>query len=111
MSEISQEAKEMMEDLMKREVRRLESIYIIYKYDCCEVYQAVLLDRYPMSEKIICICSECKKGTKISIVNPIEFKLLDKIYTKDDLKDCTIDPNHYQYIFIKNYLDEFEIDE
>ena len=32
--EMSDEAREMMQDMVSREARRLESIYVMYKYDC-----------------------------------------------------------------------------
>jgi len=105
---MSLEMKEEMEDLMKRRVRELESINVIYKYDCCEDYQPVLLDRYPMSAKIITKCRQCGKGTYLSIVEPMELQILDKIYTIKELEDCAIDKNHYQYRYLKMHMDNFE---
>ena len=107
--EMSPEAKEMMEDLIKKQARELESLYVVYQYDCCKDCQTVLLDRYPMSEKIICKCRKCEEYTHLSIVDPIQFysPLMEETLNKDQLKnDCVIREDHPQWFLLRQYLDE-----
>ncbi|HEY3527457.1 MAG TPA: hypothetical protein VGK47_14775 [Nitrososphaeraceae archaeon] len=66
------------------------SLCVIYHPNCgCEVDQFVLLDRYPMSEKIISRCPACDKGILMEISDPIIFHLplTKQDYTLEDIKN------------------------
>lgn len=78
------------EELIQREVdyilkwneRESSSLCVIYNPDCgCSVDQFVLLDRVPMSPKIISSCPNCKKGCLMEISDPIIF--YDPLEEKD----------------------------
>jgi len=58
----------------KQWAKEQSMVYVFYKPSCgCEYRMTVLLDRWPMSEKIISHCKECKEGTLLEISDPIEF--------------------------------------
>lgn len=71
----------------------LNNLYVIYNPDCgCPIDQFVLLDRYPMSTKIICECPSCKKACIMVITDPIEFhyNLNNEDYSLKDLLEIVV---------------------
>ena len=100
--------KKFIEDLCKRRSEELTSIYVIYRPDCgCPIEQIVLLDRYPMSEKIHMKCPECNKGCLTEISDPIIFHcpLLKQDYSQKDLKEFIITESR-QKEYIESYRNE-----
>lgn len=93
-------------ELIKRQYRaRVEreySIYVIYHPDCgCPVDQFVLLDRFPMSEKIMGSCPNCKKGCLMEISNPIIF------YCPLQQKDISLKELAKEMVITKSWQAQF----
>ena len=86
---ITEEQKQYFISYIKHRSEENTRLWVIYHPDCgCHVDQFVLLDRYPMSPKIISRCPECKKGCLMEISDPIIFHLplTDQDLTLEDLK-------------------------
>jgi hypothetical protein len=83
-----------------------ERLCVIYHPDCgCEVESFVVLDRYPMSEKIHAKCPQCKEYCLLEISDPIVFHvpLLNKDWSLEDLKKSHITESD-QKEFILAYI-------
>lgn len=94
-------ARQYIEWIKKRDY----SVCVIYNPDCgCKVDQFVILDRFPMSKKIISSCPECKKGCLMEISNPpIFYDQLNKIeLTLKELQDVVI-ANTWQQSYLEWY--------
>ncbi len=90
---------------LKWKAERDSSICVIYNPDCgCPLDQFVLLDRFPMSKKIISSCPECKKNAYMEISNPIIFhsQLTDEDFSLKDLIDMVINSS-WQEEYLKEY--------
>jgi len=87
---------------LKIQLKKKELLYVVYTPSCkCEIIQDVVLDRYPMSEKIIASCPSCKKMVHLEVSNPIKFyiPILKKEYNLEDLKQMqTTDTWQKEYI-------------
>jgi hypothetical protein len=87
--EFSEEQKECFKSYLEFFARKQQSLCVIYLPDCgCPIEQMVILDRYPMSPKIISSCPECKKGCLMEISDPIAFylPLTKQDFSLEDLK-------------------------
>lgn len=70
-----------------------ERLCVIYHPDCgCEVDFLVVLDHYPMTEKVHAKCHQCKKYCFLEISDPIVFHLplLNQDWSLEDLKKAYI---------------------
>lgn len=75
-SKDDQERNEYLKALLNWHAEESSYLMVIYTPDCgCLIEQFVVLDRYPMSKKIICQCPECKRGCLMEISDPIQFHL------------------------------------
>ena len=87
-------------------------LQVVYNPSCgCPIDQMVLLDRFPMSTKIICgKCPECKKGCVMEISDPITFHdpLQDVDLTLEELYKCVI-PDSEQAHVIRKYQQYFHL--
>ena len=93
---------------LESNIIRKTFISVIYNPDCgCPIDNMVVLDRYPMSSKILHRCPECHKGCKLEISNPIIFysKLLDEDYQLEDLINMHITDSP-QKPFLEAYRQE-----
>lgn len=105
--DVSDSHKIFIESFLKQKFKEKSSLCVIYTPDCgCEIEQFVLLDRFPMSPKIISICPVCKKWCHMEISNPILFHvhLLDKDYTLEDLQKMQFMPGEQAHL-IQAYKD------
>lgn len=87
------EEKEFAKRLMERRANELTRMCVIYHPNCgCPIDQFVVLDRFPMSEKIHSKCPNCEKGYMMEISDPIIFHLplTETDYTLEELKNCVI---------------------
>jgi len=87
------EQRECVIELIKHKAKQEESLYVMYESDCgCEGYETVLLDRFPMSEKIMHQCHLCKKGIICSITQPPIFylPLLKQKYTHQEMSEMLV---------------------
>ncbi len=103
------EQKEIVLEMIRRHTESLESLCVIYHPDCgCPIEQMVVLDRYPMSPKIISTCPSCSKGCLMEISNPIRFylPLLKQDYELKDLKDMVITKETRQTPYFLLYQEE-----
>jgi hypothetical protein len=77
---------------------------VIYRPDCgCPIEQFVLLDRFPMSPKILNQCPECKKPCLSCISDPIIFNTqIGGDFSLNDLKNSVITESR-QKIFLVAY--------
>lgn len=100
---------------MKGEARQMcemqaQSLYyltVVYHPNCgCDTKISFVLDRFPMSPKIICRCQICKKGCLAEISDPITFylKLTDQEYSCEDLKNMYITDSPQKHL-IEKYRD------
>lgn len=97
--------------IMRRFQRESLSVAVIYNPDCgCPIDHFVLLDRFPMSTKIISSCSECKKGCLMEISEPIIFhdQLTETDFSLEDLDEMII-TDSWQYPFLLEYKHLFEL--
>lgn len=88
-----EERKKYIEHMMEQRSKDRESLCVIYNPDCgCRVDHFVVLDRYPMSEKIHSQCALCKKGCLFEITHPIIFHqpMMNEDYTLDQLKEMVV---------------------
>ncbi len=95
-----------LEEILLREKIRLCSLMVVYKPSCgCEVEQFVLLDRYPMSDKIWVECPVCKNFCLTVISDPLVFHLplIKEDFTLEDLKNMVITESS-QKPFIEAYV-------
>lgn len=95
-----------LEEILFREKVRLNSLMVIYHPSCgCELDQFVLLDRYPMSEKIISTCPGCNQPGHMELSDPLAFYLpvTEEIYFLEDLKNMVITDTP-QKSFIEAYV-------
>lgn len=98
--------KEAFKHYLRQVAKEKEYLCVIYNPDCgCEVDQFVVLDRYPMSEKIHSICPSCKKGCLMEISDPIVFHLPlpNKDYSLEDLKEMKIMDGPQKWL-IESYI-------
>jgi len=112
-SSISDEEKKkyFLDDVVRRRAEELSPVYVIYSCPRCPgVEHDVLLDRYPMSEKIHAMCKHCNKYTLLEIFKPILFYCPwnKKTLEQKDLKDMYIDPTNRQAVFISLYAEEVD---
>jgi hypothetical protein len=90
---MSEEEKDFVKHMMARKAKELESLCVIYNPSCgCVLDQFVVLDRFPMSEKIICSCPGCDKYCHMQISEPIRFHLplTEKDYSLEELKSMIV---------------------
>ena len=82
------------------------SVHLIYEHSCCKQQQAVMLDRYPMSEKIICVKCDCGKYGELTILRPITFwdPLLKMNISMEDLSNSHITDTRQKH-FLELYRD------
>jgi hypothetical protein len=102
---MSKDEKDFVKDLMERKSRELEQLCVIYHPSCgCTVDQFVVLDRFPMSPKIIGTCPACDKYCHMEISEPIRFHLPlhDKDYGLEELKSMIV-TNSPQKNLIESY--------
>jgi hypothetical protein len=94
---------------LESNIIRKKFISVIYNPDCgCPIDNMVVLDRYPMSSKILFYrCPHCLKGCTMEISNPIIFhsKLLDEYYPLEDLINMHITDSP-QKPFLEAYRQE-----
>ena len=91
--------------ILESQARRRVAISVIYNPDCeCPIDQFFLLDRYPMSKKIISSCPECKKNAYMEISDPIIFhsELPEQDFELKDLMDMVINSS-WQEKYLKAY--------
>jgi pyridoxine/pyridoxamine 5'-phosphate oxidase len=73
-NELTEEQKKWFDHFIEKRQRELSSVNVIYRPTCgCPYEYTVLLDRFPMSKKIMIHCKDCKKGTFLEISDPIIF--------------------------------------
>ena len=104
----SDEMKEEAKQMCEMRVYELNSLCVVYTPTCgCPAKISYVLDRYPMSPKIIGKCRVCKKASLHEISDPITFylKLTKLEYSIQDLKAMHI-TNGDQKALIKAYLNE-----
>ena len=80
-------------------------------YECaCGVEHFVVLDRYPMSQKIMTGCCPCKENNIVSLSRPIRFHLplTDKDYSLDDLRQMYITDSEQKWL-IEAYINQKEL--
>lgn len=97
----TEEQKMMIREMVKRRSIELTSISVVYTPSCgCEIELDVILDRFPMSEKIHHICPNCHKGILAEITNPIEFwePLNKQKFYLEDLKTMEIQESHQSHL-------------
>lgn len=71
--EISEEYKEEIKYILKRQEEHKKLVSVVYMPDCgCHDELLIQIDRYPMMDKIRYYCEKCKKNLA-SITNPIKF--------------------------------------
>jgi len=102
----TEEQKDYARAFLKHIADEQTRLCVIYNPDCgCSIDQMVVLDRYPMSPKIISRCPECKKGCLMEISDPIRFHLplTDQDFSLEDLKDFIVDETCDQAYLIKRY--------
>lgn len=98
---LTQEQKEMMEEKAKSEGKRLSSVYVLYELED-KSFKTFLLDRVPMSPKILTL------NGVASLVEPIVLScpLIEKSFSVDDLIEAnSMDKNHYQHILLKELIE------
>lgn len=102
--DLDEEKKKILQWIARLRFQELNAMTVIYNPDCgCSVDQFVLLDRYPMSKKIISTCPVCQKGCLMEITNPPVFhiELNDQDYQLDDLCEMNISQsNQSPYILL-----------
>lgn len=104
----AEKLKEHILDMLKRNYDRHFSIYVVYKPSCgCDETREVLLDRYPMSQKIHGKCHECVNYLLFEISNPIKFYCPweESEYSLHDLFESYL-PDSPQKPFLECYLRE-----
>jgi hypothetical protein len=101
---LDEEAKKYAEYLCKKKADELTNVMVIYRPDCgCQIEQFVLLDRFPMSPKILNRCPECKKACLSEISDPIIFSTqIGGDFSLEDLKNSTV-TDCPQKIFLELY--------
>ncbi len=95
-------------ELIKRRAEENSRLCVIYNPNCgCNVDQFVILDRYPMSEKIRCLCPSCHKGCAMEISDPILFHLplTNQDFSLEDLKNSVITASPQEWI-IRKYCEQ-----
>jgi hypothetical protein len=105
----SEKEKEQVKYMLEKDAERLASIYVTYEPSCgCEYVQDALLDRFPMSEKILSVCEICKKGILLKISDPIQFylPLTEQSFSLEDLKTMVINETR-QSEYLKLYQTSF----
>lgn len=107
----TEEQKNWMKAFLNRKAQELMQVCVIYTPNCgCEYESFVVLDRYPMSKKIISKCEVCKKGIFLEISNPIRFHQPwdEKDFELKDMIDMYIsnDPTNYQFEWLLAYQKE-----
>jgi hypothetical protein len=103
---LSEDEKQGWIDYFRHRAKEMERLCVIYNPDCgCEVDQFVVLDRYPMSQKIISKCPICEKLCLMEISNSIIFHdpISKSDYTIEDLRQMHITDTE-QAPFIKAYI-------
>ena len=111
----TEEEKEEKEGWLKYLHRLQESSYflqVVYNPSCgCPIDQMVLLDRFPMSDKIICCkCPQCAKGCVFEISDPIIFHdpLRNEDITLEELYKAIV-PDGEQSHLIRKYQQYFHL--
>lgn len=86
------EQKKIAQDRAERRARELTDVCVIYRPDCgCEVEQFVVLDRFPMSPKIMAPCPACDKSCLLEISEPPRFHTeIGGDFTLENLKTSFI---------------------
>ncbi len=90
---VTNDQKKYLEGFLRSQSEEKTRLCVIYNPSCgCAVDQFVLLDRFPMSEKIISSCPVCKKRCYMEISDPIKFHLplLEEDYSLMDLKNMIV---------------------
>jgi hypothetical protein len=103
---ISEHDQEGLKNYFRQQFKERSRLCVIYNPDCkCNVDQFVVLDRFPMSEKILCMCPVCDKGCLMEISDPIIFHcpIRKEDYTLDDLKNM-----HVKESDQKPYIDAYQ---
>ena len=88
----------------RRRIEEKFGISVWYNPDCgCNIDIQVLLDRYPMSPKIHSRCPQCKKGTLLSLTDPILFynPVEEKDFKEKDI--CSL-PSYIRHSFQDEWL-------
>ena len=92
--------------MVNQQTIRKTSVHMMYKPSCgCEYEKPVLLDRFPMSEKIICgKCSDCLKFITLDLIRPYIFyvPMTEIRITHEELRTHLITPGR-QEAFLKAY--------
>jgi hypothetical protein len=91
----------------RQQFKQRSRLCVIYNPNCgCVVDQLVVLDRFPMSEKIISKCPVCDKGCLMEISDPIIFHcpIRKEDYSLDDLKKMNVTDSD-QKPYIEAYQD------
>ena len=93
---------------VQKAIEEIEFFSVIYNPDCgCSVDQFVMLDRYPMSKKIISQCPCCKSGCLMEITNPVIFHLVPTglDYSLEELSKLKLDTTTRQFPYLQSYID------
>jgi hypothetical protein len=99
-------AKEYAQYLAKRHAESLQ--WISCGYHCkCGADTFYVIDRYPMSPKIMFQCESCKEMSLKPIIKPYEFfnKILG-YFSAEKLKDLVWSKGNQQRMFIECMLEE-----
>ena len=89
---------------LRQKAKERERLCVIYHPDCgCSIEYFVVLDRFPMSEKIHCLCDECKKGCLLEISDPIIFHLplTNQDYTLEEIKKMHVSLSFQKHLIEK----------
>lgn len=108
----TEEMKKEFEYEIERSCKRKEMLCVIYDPSCgCQYESCVVLDRFPMSEKIHHRCDDCRKGCMLEISDPIRFHLpmTKQDYSLYDLMDMVVMAGD-QHDLIKAYQLEAGLD-
>lgn len=103
---ISDEQKENMIASFRRDFKERSKLCVIYNPDCgCNIDQFVVLDRFPMSKKIMARCPVCEKVCLMEISDPIIFHcpVRKEDYSLDDLKQMYVTDSDQ-----KPYIDAYQ---
>lgn len=101
---ITEDQKKYFEFHFRQQAEEKTRLCVIYHPSCgCELDQFVVLDRYPMSEKIISTCPACDKGCYMVISDPIRFHLpiLNQDYNLEELKQMYVTDGPQKHLIEK----------
>lgn len=107
---ITEEQKEEFIHNLEMMAEEAAHISVIYTPSCgCPIEQFYVLDRFPMSPKIMSQCPECKKGCLMEISDPIMFyePLSKKDFSLKDLSEGHIPPSR-QHPYMVAYKELYE---